>query len=215
MIFGDFNAVLSSGERWGRNGFDSPSDELVDFVELLGLQDLPLIGSSFIFFAYGQSRAKNRLDRFLLSSGAGEWCHSAVQKVEFCLWFDHIPVTLSSGELSGGPRPFKIFNIWCKDLILQGLVSSSWLQLDSSSLSLWQMFSQLRAKVKNWQSDNYSSMRCRSRECDWLTCSGNRCLLQMLTSILTSRERGCLPWISSIFGLLRSSVGIRSPESDG
>lgn len=58
MIFGDFNAVLSSGERWGINGFYSTSDELVELVELSGLQDEPLLGSSFTFLAYGQTGAK-------------------------------------------------------------------------------------------------------------------------------------------------------------
>lgn len=37
IILGDFNSVLLSGERWGRNGFNDASAELVDFVDLLGL----------------------------------------------------------------------------------------------------------------------------------------------------------------------------------
>lgn len=115
IICGDFNAILRSEERWGSNGFGEASEEFVGFVDLLGLADLPLQGSSFTYFCSGPSGARSRLDRFLVSSKAGNWCHNMLQKAEFKLVSDHISILLSSGQFSFGPKPFRFFNIWCAD----------------------------------------------------------------------------------------------------
>lgn len=58
--------MLRSEERWGSNGFGMPSMELVEFVESLGLQYLPLIGSEFTIFEKGKGYAWSRLDRSLI-----------------------------------------------------------------------------------------------------------------------------------------------------
>lgn len=78
IIFGDINAILCSGELWGRNAFDSASEELVSLVEDPELQDLPLLVSLFSFFSCGPSRSHSRLDLFLLSFDAGGWCHNVL-----------------------------------------------------------------------------------------------------------------------------------------
>lgn len=53
-------------ERWVVNGFRSASGELFAFVESLGIQNIPLIGSQFTIFEKGTGCAQNRLDRFLV-----------------------------------------------------------------------------------------------------------------------------------------------------
>lgn len=111
IIFGDFNAVLRGDEKWGCNGFDSASNDLVVLVEPLGLQDLPLHGSVFTFFSYGSSGARSRLDRFLVSSVVGTWYHNVIQQAVFRFVSDHIPITLSFVQLSPSPKPFRFFNI--------------------------------------------------------------------------------------------------------
>lgn len=113
--FGNFNVVLSDNERWGSNGFDSALQELVDLVEVFGLQDLPLRGSPFTFLSSGQSKARSQLDRVFISSEAGGWCHNVIHRAYFNLLSDHIPIILSCGNFLFGSRSFRFFNTWCSD----------------------------------------------------------------------------------------------------
>lgn len=45
--------MMQSAKRWGVNGLQSASDELVNLVDALELHDLPLHGSHFTFFGSG------------------------------------------------------------------------------------------------------------------------------------------------------------------
>lgn len=114
IIFGDFNATPNSEERWSYSGFNSAVDDSVSLVGTLGLQDLP-VGSSFLYFSCGSSGTRSWLDGFLVSEEAGKWCHSVMLRVILKMVTNHIPIVLSSGRLSSKRRPFKFFNIWCKD----------------------------------------------------------------------------------------------------
>lgn len=52
-IFGDFNAILYSDEKWGVNVFGSVLEELISFVNSPILQDISLVGSKYTFFEGG------------------------------------------------------------------------------------------------------------------------------------------------------------------
>lgn len=93
IIFKDFNVILNGDERWRSNGFDSASDDLVGFVESLGVLDLPLQGSHFTYFNSGASRARSHLDKFLISGEAGVRAIMCHRKLSLDLYmFDHIPI---------------------------------------------------------------------------------------------------------------------------
>lgn len=47
-------------------GYDSVSEEFVNLVESLKLQNLPLHGDKFTFFKSGWGNARSRLDRFIV-----------------------------------------------------------------------------------------------------------------------------------------------------
>lgn len=135
-------------------------------MELLGLQDVPLNGFSLTFFSSGPSGIHRKLYWFIISSEAGGWCPNMIQRAVFRMLSDNIPIVLSSGQFLSGLRPFRFFYTWCKDIKLQNLVSNLWHVLDLSSSSLQFKFSQLRAKIWDWQSVRYSSSVSRSRECE-------------------------------------------------
>lgn len=135
-------------------------------VEQLDLQDLLLHGSPFTFFSYGMSGARSRLDCFLVSGAAGNWCHNVIQRANFKLVSDHIPIVLSTGQIASGLKPFKFFNTWCACSSLHNLVSSVWREAEPSTPSLWSKFSHLRAKVKGWQSDRFLDVVSRSKDCE-------------------------------------------------
>lgn len=111
-IFGDFNAVLTSDERWDVNGFGSTSEELVALVEVLELQDLPFSGSKYIFFEGGSGCVRSRLDRFLIKDAETGWSERVVQQVIFKFCPNHLPILLSFVEVILGPWPSRLFNIW-------------------------------------------------------------------------------------------------------
>lgn len=89
-----------------------------------------------------------------------------VKRVVFCIYSDHIPIVLSTSQFNSGPKLFRFFNMWCKGLDLQDLVSSTWREMESPSLSTWDKFKQLRVKVKSWQATRFSSVVSRSRKCE-------------------------------------------------
>lgn len=103
IIFGDFNGILNSSECWGSNGLGSALDKLINFVETLELQDLPLSGSFFTSFSNGPSVARSKLDQFHILAQASNWCHQVTQKVVFKFQSDHIPIVLSGGQVDLGP----------------------------------------------------------------------------------------------------------------
>lgn len=65
--------ILSFKEKngGGVNGFDVASEELCSIVDALELHDFSLEGSSFIYFGSGQNVTRSRIDKFLVSDGAG------------------------------------------------------------------------------------------------------------------------------------------------
>lgn len=121
IIFGDFNAIVITFECRGSNGFGTASDDLVNFVKALELQDLPLLSSSFTFFSSGPSGGRSRLDHSFNSVQAGSWCHQVVQKALLKIHSDHISIVLQ--EVS-----------WTRDL---GHSDSSTCSVKTLSYSTW------------------------------------------------------------------------------
>lgn len=106
------------------NGYGSTSEEVVYLIDTLELHDLPLQGLSFTFSGRGHTYARSRLDRFIVSDGGKNWFSNINQKT--ILWFIsyHVPVRVSSGDFSGGPRPFKflMFGVVTRSLGMWSLI---------------------------------------------------------------------------------------------
>lgn len=64
-----------------------------------------------LFFFEWQSIAHSRIDRFLVAGGAGSWFCNLTQKALICFMSNHVPIIASSGDMSSGQRPFRLFNI--------------------------------------------------------------------------------------------------------
>lgn len=84
----------------------------------------------------------------------------------FKLISDHIPIVITCGHMSSGPRPFRFFSVWYSDSELQNLVTNAWQDLDLNSPFPLCKFNQLRSKVRSWQSIKYSSFANKSKECE-------------------------------------------------
>lgn len=95
VVFGDFNAIMLLEERWGVNCFGSPFEELISLVELLELQDLPLVKLKFTFFDSGYGSVWSRLDIFLVRDTNSGWSERVMQQAIFKFTSDHLPIALS------------------------------------------------------------------------------------------------------------------------
>ena len=89
------------------------------FNELIAdrnLSDLPLVNSEFTWF--GPSKKKSKLDRALVNYAwftMGNWSVKALYKKHS----DHRPILLASGLSLHPPRPFKVFNCYLTDSLLE------------------------------------------------------------------------------------------------
>ncbi|CAJ2672026.1 unnamed protein product [Trifolium pratense] len=113
VLGGDFNAILTMGERKGCNGggLHNERAEFGLFVDLMELIDIPVSGKSFSWFS-ADGKSMSRLDRFLLSEGfidkggiSGQWIGNRDIS-------DHCPIWLICSKLDWGPKPFKFINCW-------------------------------------------------------------------------------------------------------
>lgn len=110
VLFNDFNAMLLGLERWRINGCELASEELINLVGSLQLQDLPLSGALYSYFGNGQVVVCSRISQFLISSSSGSWSASCIQKAILRHVFYHIRILRTSGNFNVGPRSFKFFN---------------------------------------------------------------------------------------------------------
>ncbi|XP_058751026.1 uncharacterized protein LOC131624048 [Vicia villosa] len=113
IVGGDFIAVKAEVERRGRNT-GVRLDEMVefgDFIELMNLVDVPVIGSIHTWINPGGT-ASSRLDIFLLSEGIIQDWNIVAQVTGDRDISDHRPVWIKASNLDWGPKPFKVFNSW-------------------------------------------------------------------------------------------------------
>lgn len=91
------------------NEYGFVSEELINLVDMLGLYDMSLQGSSFTFLGSGQAMTHSKIDRFFfVSDGVGPWFSNLSQKAILRIVF---PIIGSFVEIPFGYRPFRFFNV--------------------------------------------------------------------------------------------------------
>nr|GEV35318.1 reverse transcriptase [Tanacetum cinerariifolium] len=116
VIGGDWNDILKIEEILGQDYTDASMRHFQAFVNERGLVDIPMFGANFTWSNDQSNLSMSRLDRFLISSDlvaqfnqTQQWC----VKVSFS---DHHAIELGWDYVNWGPKPFKTFNWWLKDL---------------------------------------------------------------------------------------------------
>lgn len=102
----------------------------------LELEDLLLVGSSFIFSSNGLSSALVVWIAFSFLLTLGNRAITLCKKLSL-RWSQIIFLFLSNECCL---KSFRIFNTWCNDKDLQNLVFEAWQELNSSSSSFWFKF---------------------------------------------------------------------------
>ncbi|KAK8598745.1 hypothetical protein V6N13_094706 [Hibiscus sabdariffa] len=80
---------------------------LSDFIDILGLVDLPLHGGRFTWSNFRDTPAFSRLDRFLIDPEVLRIWPDLIQSILPRSISDHNPMCLATIGNSWGPRPFK------------------------------------------------------------------------------------------------------------
>ncbi|KAK8644393.1 hypothetical protein V6N13_123701 [Hibiscus sabdariffa] len=110
IMSGDFNTVVSKEENVGVSLCRKVMLSFSEFIDDLGLVDLPLHGGKFTWSNFRERPSFSRLDRFLLSPDIlREWPDLFQSLVPKSI-SDHNSIKLSMMVKGWGSRPFKWFN---------------------------------------------------------------------------------------------------------
>ena len=110
FLGGDFNVVRGTEEKVGVVYNHLAMSEFSNFIEDLGLMDIPLSGGRFTWSSNRLVNTYCRLDRFLISPGFMLGFQNLIQTVLPKSLSDHNAVSLVDGARNWGPRSFKFFN---------------------------------------------------------------------------------------------------------
>lgn len=103
--------ILSISERTGCDRVDRGMRDLLEFINKLELQNLPMMGIRFTWANFQDSAIHSRIDRFLVSI---EW----IQKLKPNQWglprsiSDHCPIMIAEDSRDWGPKPFRFMDAW-------------------------------------------------------------------------------------------------------
>lgn len=96
-IGGNFNTVCYEEERIGRGDIERLAVSFNDFINVLGLMDLPLEGGKFTWCNYKEQAAFSCLDRFLVYASIVINFDGLMQKSLPIFLSDHVPILLGVG----------------------------------------------------------------------------------------------------------------------
>ena len=154
LLLEDFNVVLNAGERIGSFRCDRSMREFSEWIEQLGLIDIPLQG---VKFTWRRNESKSRLDRGLCCQ---TWLRRFPNLSMVGLhrsFSDHNPLLLSlQMETNWGPKPFRCYDAWFLNPKFKQFLIEEWRKCPS--LSLQHKLKFLKARLKEWKRDNFDSM---------------------------------------------------------
>ncbi|RVW39602.1 hypothetical protein CK203_090616 [Vitis vinifera] len=155
-VGGDFNVILSQGER-SRQGRISPTmRRFAQGYERLELVDLPLQGGTFTWSGGLQNQAWARLDRFMVSPSWLDQFRNVTQKRLSRPISDHFPIIIEGGGIKRGPVPFRFENMWLKVEGFKDLLRSWWQGMSVSGRASYRLATKLKVIKQNFKEEELS-----------------------------------------------------------
>ena len=154
LLMGDFNVVLHSRERVGSFRCDLSMREFSEWIEELGLIDIPLHG---LKFTWRRNESKSKLDR-------GLCCHAWLRRFPNLYMLglqrsfsDHNPLllTLETG-VNWGPKPFRCYDAWFLNPKFKCFLIDELRNIPN--VSLHNKLKLLKAPLRTWRKENFDSM---------------------------------------------------------
>ncbi|XP_071717983.1 uncharacterized protein [Rutidosis leptorrhynchoides] len=111
IVFGDFNEVRNKTECMNSEYNQLWADNFNNFINNLGLIDLPLGGKRFTRICE-KTMKFSKLDRFLVYDGIFTiWPNTSSKTLDRDL-SDHCPIILRNNLIDSGPKPIRVFDAW-------------------------------------------------------------------------------------------------------
>ncbi|GFZ20781.1 hypothetical protein Acr_28g0014860 [Actinidia rufa] len=160
---GDLNEVRADAER---SGYLDPSpgmEDLIEFINVAELHDLPLVGRRFTWTNFQASIKLSRLDRFLVSF---DWC----EKFNIRQWglprpiSDHCPILISDEEKDWGPKIFRFMDAWLSHPKFMPLVKDVWENTDVNGWAgfcILKKMQALKSKLKIWNVEGFGNINIK------------------------------------------------------
>lgn len=144
---GDFNVVHFPYERSSSRSYSRAMADFNDFINEMGLVDLPLVGGDFTWFRNSDSRQFSRIDRFLVTIDCEELFNGSVQSCLPRVTSDHVPLLLESGGCDRGKSPFRFKNMWLKEPGFVDWVRGKWLSYEPAGNPCFRLARKLKKKL--------------------------------------------------------------------
>ena len=147
--------LFRSESRWYQNG--KGNEGFADFIEEMGLRDLPMVGRSFTWASSERESKWSRLDRFLIKE-------ELLEKFKWKQWglsqmlSDHCLVLLSGEEKDWGPKPFRVLDIWINQGSFKEIVRNVWSQSNAQGWKGYVIVKKMQAlkqKIKEWNKNEF------------------------------------------------------------
>ena len=87
-----------------------------EFIQDMGLIDLPLHGATYTWTRGEDFLQASRIDRFLISAEWNEFFGVVKQVALPRVLSDHSPLALESGDWTSDPSYFKFENMWLQEV---------------------------------------------------------------------------------------------------
>ncbi|CAM8974802.1 unnamed protein product [Rhodiola kirilowii] len=164
VVGGDFNSFLGEEERRG-SAFNSKDASLFhDFVQAMGLVDMPLRGRRF---TWGNKLGASRLDRFLISPEVMVLWPNLEQRGLDKGLSDHVAVALLEEGKCSGFKPFRMLNVWLDQPGVKKMIIEAWKSKEGpgwKSFNIQRKLSNVRVKLAQWNKQGSRVFKLRLLE---------------------------------------------------
>jgi len=168
VVCGDFNVVRREEERKGIRACSSQKKEIDGFhmfIENNGLLDIPCVGKKYTWYK-ANGTTKSRLDRFLVSEAWLQIWPASKQYIQPRMVSDHYALVLKSCVKDWGPKPFRSFDVWLKELRFKVMVKDKWdsYEVQGNSMSILKdKLKLLKADLKEWNRNVFGCVESNKR----------------------------------------------------
>ncbi|KAG5613408.1 hypothetical protein H5410_024689 [Solanum commersonii] len=164
VIGGDFNVCRYEHERYNCIRRSQDMKDFSEFIQDMGLIDLPLHGATYTWTRGEDFLQASRIDRFLISAEWNEFFGVVKQVALPRVLSDHSPLALESGDWTSDPSYFKFENMWLQHEGFHDMVKKWWqgyIVNGSPDFILSQKLKFLKKDLVTWNKEVFGKLNSR------------------------------------------------------
>ncbi|WMV31904.1 hypothetical protein MTR67_025289 [Solanum verrucosum] len=164
VIGGDFNVCRYEHERYNCIRRSQDMKDFSEFIQDMGLIDLPLHGATYTWTRGEDFLQASRIDRFLISAEWNEFFGVVKQVALPRVLSDHSPLALESGDWTSDPSYFKFKNMWLQHEGFHDMVKKWWqgyIVNGSPDFILSQKLKFLKKDLVTWNKEVFGKLNSR------------------------------------------------------